>query len=250
MALHCTRHNDDECVKCPCGKPFGRKSELNRHVEQTHGGRKHSCPVHNCPFKTPRSGKVKEHLKKKHGITEGAMLLLLALAFPRLASAVLTIFEGEQRRRNANTYRNIERFSGYSRQEGQASITLQEHHGGPPVQNTTQTFAGAASTNAVFGSGHWVPDSEVQRFEIPPQHLQLSRSTEIIPQSTTRAAARAEESSVANEILGATEMLSLRDDNGHENITSWMEFPFGDGWVPQYSEAMNEGQYFAPVHLG
>ncbi|KAL5322400.1 hypothetical protein ACEPPN_010373 [Leptodophora sp. 'Broadleaf-Isolate-01'] len=205
MALHSTHDNENGRVKCYCGTGFGRKSELNRHVKQTHGSRKHWCPVRNCPFKTARSGKVKEHLRKKHGITEG-----------------------EQRRRNTNTYRNIASSSGYSRLEDQASITQQEPIMEQPAQNTTQTFAGAASTNIILGSGQWVPDIETERLETPPRHLQLPRSTENTHPST--APGPEEDSPLANDLLDATHMLSLGHDYGFESITSWMDTSLVDGW--------------------
>ncbi|KAH7348781.1 hypothetical protein BKA65DRAFT_267803 [Rhexocercosporidium sp. MPI-PUGE-AT-0058] len=211
MALHTTQKNkkkitnENKRFKCWCNKKFGRKSELNRHVKETHSGKKYSCPVPNCLFRTGRPGKVQEHLKKRHGTGGGGQ-------------------------RKHNTHQAIENSCGSSGMEYHPPNSQQEptHWCTTGEAQSTEAFANASSTNTVLGSGRWVPTSQTERLETPPQYLELSQSTDDTHPSTTPASA--EEFSLTNDLLGATEMLSLGDDCGTESIMDWMETSFPDGW--------------------
>ncbi|PVH81193.1 hypothetical protein DL98DRAFT_514831 [Cadophora sp. DSE1049] len=212
--LHSAKNCDrPQCAACK--KKFGRGSELNRHVKQSHSSVRYSCPVPDCRFKTPRPGKVNEHLKKVHGIDE----------------------EEEPKSTNRQMGATTMATSSGSRPEYALSTSLQDniiatssnafdpHH---LTFENTEAFDRAASTDTVLGSGQCVHEGDTERVQTPSQRLQLSQNQKY---TYAQVGATSAESSSANDLLGATEMLNLGQDHNPNVVTSWMGDPFEGGWT-------------------
>lgn len=192
--IHSTKKCDrPQCAACK--KDFRRRSELNRHVRQSHSSVKYSCPVSGCPFKTPRHGKVNNHLRKAHGID------------PDLP-------KGTNRKMVSKGKADSGSGSGLGRplfNSQQNTITTSSNNLSLHHRNIeyTEAFDRAASTDTVLGSGQWVQQGDIERVQTPPQQLQLSQSERYInPHSETTST-----------------------EHNPDIITSWMGDLFEDGWT-------------------
>ena len=100
----------------------------------------------------------------------------------------------------------------------------------PPqhIFQSTKTIERIASTEIILGSGQWVQQRDTGRVQTPPQQLHIPQNRDythpIFGMPST-------EHSCANDLLRATEMLNLDQDNTSNIVTSWMGDPFDDGWT-------------------
>ncbi|KAK0118668.1 hypothetical protein ONS95_007550 [Cadophora gregata] len=211
LAVHSTKKCDrPQCAACD--KDFGRGSELNRHLKETHSYMRYSCPVLHCSFQTKRSGKVNAHMKKQHKNDQDGQL---ESSEPQIAVLAM-----------GGTGSSPELQSSTSLPDNN-TIATNNNTFGPHRHSfeNTEGFNRAASSGTALASGQWIHQGDTERAQTPPQGLNsFQHDNYAHPNAETTST----EYPARNELLGGTAMLSLDKEPGFP--TSWSAALHEDGW--------------------